>query len=79
MGHGHFLDDAELDAIGGSEALDILGHEVVKTLTGFVFQDHALGEETKANGIGGRALFPLGGDWASGKGRVGARSIDSSE
>jgi len=79
MGHGHFLNHAELDAIGGSEALDILGHEVVKALTGFVFQAHALGEEIVANGVGGRARFTLWGDGASGEGRVGARSIDSSE
>ena len=79
MGRGHFLDDAELNAIGGGEALGMLCHEVVKTGARFVFEDHALGEETVANGVGGRALLALGGDGASGAGRVGARSIDSSE
>jgi hypothetical protein len=79
MGHGHFLNHAELDAIGGSETLDVLGHEVVKTLTGFAFEDGALGEETVAEGVGGGVFFPLKGDGASGAGAVCPRRIDSSE
>jgi hypothetical protein len=62
IGRNHFLDHGELDAIGGRETLDMLGHEVVKALAGFVFQDNALGQETVAEGVGGGAFFPLRGD-----------------
>jgi hypothetical protein len=48
VGGDQFLDHSELDAIGGGEALDMLGHEVVKTLVGFVFQNKTLGQETVA-------------------------------
>jgi hypothetical protein len=34
--------------IAGGETPDMLGHEVVKTLVGFVFEDHALGQEAVA-------------------------------
>jgi hypothetical protein len=57
----------------------MLGHEVVKTLVGFVFQDNTLGQETVAEGVGGGAFFPLRGDRASGAGSVCPRRIDSSE
>jgi len=79
IGGCHFPDYGEPDAIGGGETLDMLGHEVVKTLVGFVFEDHALGQETVAEGVSGGALFPLRGDGASGAGSVSPRRIDSSE
>ena len=79
VGGDHFLDHGELDAIGGSETLDMLGHEVVKTLAGFVFENHALSQETVAEGVSGGPFFPLRGDGASGAGSVGPRRIDSSE
>jgi hypothetical protein len=79
IGGNHFLDHGELDAIGGGETLDMLGHEVVKTLVGFVLQDHALGQETVAKGVGGGVFFPLEGDGVWGAGGVGPRRINSSE
>jgi hypothetical protein len=57
----------------------MLGHELVKALAGFVFQDNALGQETVAEGVGGGAFFPLRGYGASGAGSVGARRVDSSK
>jgi hypothetical protein len=79
IGRGHFLNHAELDAIGGGEAPGMLGHELVKTRTGFVFEVYALGQEPVANGIGGRAFFPLGDDRPLRADPVGTRRIDSSE
>jgi hypothetical protein len=72
VGRHHLLDHGELDTIGRRESLDMLGHEVVKTVVGFVFQDKALGQETVAKGVGGGVFFPLGGYGASGAGSVGA-------
>jgi hypothetical protein len=46
----------------------MLGHEVVKALTGFVFQDNALGQKAVAEGVGGGAFLPLRGDRPSGIG-----------
>jgi hypothetical protein len=79
IGRNHFLDHGELDAIGGVETLGMLGHEVVKTLTEFVFQDKALSQETVAKGVDGGAFFPLRGDRTSGAVSVCPRRIDSSE
>ena len=79
IGSGHFLDHAELDAVGGSETLGMLGYEVIKTRTRFVFQNHAPSQEGVANGVSGRAFLPLGGDRSSGAGRVGTGRVASSE
>jgi hypothetical protein len=76
---GEGVGDAGGLAIGGGEALDMLGEEVVKALSGFVFQDHAPGQETVAEGVSGGAFFPLRGDGTSGAGRVGTGRVDSSE
>jgi len=42
-GGGHLFDSGELDAIGGLEAFDQLGHEGVEGLLGFAFEDDAIG------------------------------------
>jgi hypothetical protein len=68
---GEGVGDAGGLAVGGSETLGMLGYEVIKTRTRFVFQNRARSQEGVANGVSGRALFPLGGDRPSGAGRVG--------
>jgi hypothetical protein len=79
IGRGHFFDHAELNAIGGGEPRGMLADEVVKARTRFVFEDHALGQEAVAKGVGGGAFLAIGGDGASGAGSVGAGSIDTSK
>jgi hypothetical protein len=59
-GGGHFLDDAELDAVDGAEALDVLVEEGVEVLAGLVGQDDAPGERAVADGVVGRSLFSGG-------------------
>ena len=79
IGGDHFLDHGELDAIGRGETLLMLGDELVEALTGFVFQDNALGQETVAEGVGGGVFFALRGYGATGAGSVGARRVDTSK
>ena len=42
-GGGHFLDDAELDVVGGAVAVEVLGQEDVEVLAALVGQDDAPG------------------------------------
>jgi hypothetical protein len=42
-GGKHLLDQAELNIIGGSEALDEAGEEVIEALARFVIEDDAPG------------------------------------
>ena len=60
LGGSHFLDHAEFDGIGRVESLDVFLEKVLKALPGFALQHDAIGEEAVAEGILGRAAFPLG-------------------
>jgi hypothetical protein len=44
-GGGHFLDQAELDFIDGTEVVDMLLQEILEILALFVFKDDAVGAE----------------------------------
>jgi hypothetical protein len=76
-GGGHFLDDAELDVVGGAVAVDVLGHEDVEVLARLVGQNDALGEKAVADGVEGRSLFSRGRGGALRAGTVGAGGKDS--
>jgi hypothetical protein len=53
----HLLDQAELDAIGGSEARDELGVHGIKALARFAIEDNTPGHQAVAGGVPGRAAF----------------------
>ncbi len=77
-GEGHFLDDAELDAIGGLKAGDVLGDNGTEGLRGFIFENGAAGEHAVAERVHGSAAFAFRSDWPPGTGAVGARGADFS-
>jgi hypothetical protein len=58
---GHFFDHAELDAIGGSEFLDVLGEQRFEVPRGFIGKDDAFGQEPVPERVGRRALFACAG------------------
>ena len=76
-GGAHFLDQAELDAVAGDEAAQVVGHGFGEALGGLAIEQDASGEQAMADGVLGGALFPFGGDGALGAGAVGARGSDT--
>jgi hypothetical protein len=53
----HFLDHAELDAIGGAEFPDVLGNHQIEVRGGLIGEDHLFGEQAVAERVEGGALF----------------------
>ena len=53
----HFLDHAELDAIGGLEAANVLLHEKFEVFERFALEDNASSEETVLESVLGGTLF----------------------
>ena len=47
----HFLDHAELDFIGGAEAVDVLLQEKQEVLARFAFHDHTLGAQAMTDSV----------------------------
>jgi hypothetical protein len=70
-GRCHFLDETELEAIGGLEAVEVLGQEGFEGGVRFVFHDDAGGQEAVAGGVLGRAAFSFGGSRSTRAGAVG--------
>jgi hypothetical protein len=75
----HFLDHAEFHAIGGLEAVEVLGQQIFEGCAGFLIQDDAAGEQAVADGVLGRAMLPLRRGRTLRAGSVGARSQNASE
>ena len=71
VGSRHFLDETELEGIGGLEAFEVLGEEGFEGGAGLVFHDDAAGQEAVASGVLGRAAFSLGGSRSTRAGAVG--------
>jgi hypothetical protein len=71
VGRCHFLDETELEVIGGLEAFEVLGEEGFEGGLRFVFHDDAAGQEAVAGGVLGRAAFSFGGSRSTRAGAVG--------
>jgi len=79
MGRGNLLDDAEFQAIGGLEVVDVAGQEGREGLGALDFQGHASGQEAVADGVSRGAPFRVRGNGAAGESSVGARSESASK
>jgi hypothetical protein len=74
----HFLDDAELDAVGRLEAVQVIGQDFRETIGRFVFQDNDARQQGMAARVLRRDLFAGLRDRAPGAGAIGPRCVDSS-
>ena len=70
VGDDHLLDESELHAIGGLEAIEVVRHDRFEGFGRFIAHDDMAGEQSVGCRILGRTALALGGDWA-----LGARSI----
>jgi len=61
IGGCHFLDQPELDAVDGPEALQMLGEKGFETGARLVLEDDAIGEEAVAKRVEGGTAFALWG------------------
>lgn len=75
----HFLDVAEIDAIGRSEVVQVLLEQGVEFLAGLTGQDHTLGERAVADGVLRRERFARRRARSTGEGAVGAGGADAAE
>jgi hypothetical protein len=71
VGSHHLLDQAELHAVGGLEAIEVLGEDGLETFGRFIAHDDLLGQEAMGYGILRRAPFAVGGKWTLGAGAIG--------
>jgi hypothetical protein len=78
VGGAHLLDHAELDLVGGLEAVCVLLQENQEVLARFVVQNDTVGAETVTDGVQGGTLFPGWGGRAFRKGAVGFRRLNPS-
>ena len=79
VGSGHFLDETELEAIFGLEAVEVLGKEGFEGGARFVFHDDAAGQEAVAGSVLGGAAFPFRGSRSTRAGTVGTGREGQSE
>ena len=79
VGSNHFLDHAELHAIGGLEAIEVVIHDRLETFGRFILHDDLVGEQAMAGGILRRTPLALGGDRSGGARAIGPRSKNASE
>lgn len=63
-GGDHFLDEAQLDAVGGRKAADVLAEERFEVLRRFAFHEHDAGEKAVAERVHRRAPLAFGRDGA---------------
>jgi len=75
----HFFNEAVLDAIGGLEAFQMIVEDDVEGFLRFVIEHETAGEETVAERVFRRALFPLRRDRAAGAGAIGPRGEELSK
>ena len=71
VGSDHLLDQAVFDAIGGSEALEVVIEDGLKSLRTFAGEYDLGGEQAVGDGILRRSPFAFGGDGSFGTGAVG--------
>jgi hypothetical protein len=77
-GGDHLFDDAELDAVGWLEALQVAGQDLRETGGRFVFQEYDAGEQGVAARVLRRDLFAGLGDRAARAGAIGSGGLDFS-
>ena len=75
----HFLNEAELDAIGGLEALEVLGEDGFEALGGLIFEENAAGQQSVAQSILGRTAFAVVRHRTAAAAAVGAGRKNSPE
>jgi hypothetical protein len=78
-GGDHFFDQAELEAVGGLETLDVMSEDGLKGFRGFVVEHQAAGQKAVAQGILGGNELAGDRNRAFGAPAVGAGGTDSSE
>ena len=71
VGSDHILDHAELHAIGGLEAIEVVIHDRLKTFGRFILHHDLVGEQAMFGGILRRTPFALGGDRTDGASAIG--------
>jgi hypothetical protein len=71
VGSDHLLDEAELDAIGGLDAIEVGRQDRLETFGRFIAHDDLASEQAMGDGILRRAPFALGGKWTLGAGAIG--------
>jgi hypothetical protein len=79
VGSDHILDHAELHAIGGLEAIEVVIHDGLKTFGRFILHDDLVGEHAMFGGILRRTPFALGGDRTDGASAIGPGRKNASE
>ena len=79
IGGGHLLDHAELDAVGGIKALDVLREQFGEGFPGFTGKHDAIGEQSVTNGVERRAAPTLGRLWSAGEEAVRTGREDTTE
>jgi hypothetical protein len=78
VGGGHLFDHSELDAIDGSEALQVKADQGFEVLAVFLGENDAIGKEAVAHRIGRGAALSFRGVGAARAGAVGSGGEDSS-
>jgi hypothetical protein len=76
VGTDHLLDEAELDAIGGPEAVQVEVEEGFEAFAFLVLEDDAAGEQAMAQGVLSGTALAFGRDRAVGAGAIGAGGLD---
>ena len=71
MRGNHLLDEADLHAIGGLEAIEVVVHDRRETFGRFILHDDLVGEQAMAGGILRRTPLALGGNRTEGASAVG--------
>jgi hypothetical protein len=75
----HLLDEADLHAIGGLEAIQVLVHDRVESFGRLIAHDDMAGEQAVAGGILRREPLALGGDRTDGASAIGPERKNASE
>lgn len=78
VGSDHLLDHGELHAIGGLEAIEVLGEDRLETLRRFIAHDDLASEQAVAGGILRRPPLAPGGDRTGGASPIAPRSKNAS-
>jgi hypothetical protein len=74
----HLLDHAELDFVGGLEAVDVLLEENQEVLARFVVQNDTFGAETVTESVERGTFFSRGSGRPFREGAIGFRRLNSS-
>ncbi len=79
VGSDHLLDHAELHAIDGLQAVEMIVEDGLETLGRFIAQDDLAGQQSMADGVLRGASLALRGDGTGGESSIGPRSANASK